>query len=473
MAKRKTEHDDGSPPIIKLIINKGSGKVLIAARHNLRERQAEMGAEENINPLRTHLNVVLAGPLTAQGVSDRASELMAQAGIGKLRNDAGRSVECVISLPADTAINTAEYFNGSFGYVQTHRRFAGLPVLSAAVHYDEGSPHMHVLLLPLVETTNKAGVTKMTMRGSDVHGNTPNKRDALQADFYDKVGKWYGLCCPATPERLTVAARGKSADLLMGALQGSPEIMDMPGAAKVMWQMFYRNPVPMLTVLGLSVPTTRKASKKSFVEIMTKPCSLEKPIGFTVRAKHADSSENIKPIGFTVSDSDGYGERVEQNHSCGWFADSDAHKAATASHSLTATDDGQHTLAASEAGGAPVPQAKARDDLPHPCAPTPATDATTLPDCAESTATTTETPADSNAPTTASESPDVPATHYGQGRGRKAKVVDVALALKMRESGTHMDLIADYFDCKKSTLYAAMPHPEKTLAQKKQPQLFG
>ena len=421
MAKRKPEHDDGSPPIIKLIINKGSGKVLIAARHNLRERQSEMGADENINPLRTHLNVVMAGPLTAQGVSDFASELMSQAGIGKLRNDAGRSVECVISLPADTTINTAEYFNGSFEYVKTHRRFAGLPVLSAVVHYDEESPHMHVLLLPLVETTNKAGVTKMAMRGSDVHGNTPNMRAALVADFYEQVGRWHGLLCPVTPAKLTVATRGKSADLLMGTLQGSPEIMDMPDAAKVMWQMFYRNPVPMLTVLGLSVPTTRKASKKSFVEIMTKPCSLEKPIGFTVRAKHADSSENIKPIGFTVSDSDGYGERVEQNHSCGWFADSDAHKAATASHSLTATDGAESYLVR----------------------------------------------------TTAS---DAPTTPDGAGRkrsGRKVTADDVPVAMQMRAGGMSMNSVAEYFDCKKSTLYKLLPHPTKTLAQRQQPGLFG
>ena len=151
----------------------------------------------------------------------------------------------------------------------------------------------------------------------------------------------------------------------------------------------------------------------------------------------------------------------------------DSNAPTTASHSLTATDDGQHTLAASEAGGAPVPQAKARDDLPHPCAPTPATDATTLPDCAQSTPQPSARSTDTDAPTTASESPDGPATHYGQGRGRKPKIVDVGLALRMLAGGMSVDSVADYFDCKKSTLYKMLPHPTRTIAQQQQPQLFG
>jgi len=50
---------------------------------------------------------------------------------------------------------------------------------------------------------------------------------------------------------------------------------------------------------------------------------------------------------------------------------------------------------------------------------------------------------------------------------------DVPLAMQMRAGGMNMNSVAEYFDCKKSTLYKLLPHPAKTLAQRQQPELFG
>ncbi len=74
-------------------LTKGAGHVHSAARHNLREIQAELGAREHIDAGRSALNVVLAGEASAAGVSKYAKQLMADAGVIKLRKDCVRAVE--------------------------------------------------------------------------------------------------------------------------------------------------------------------------------------------------------------------------------------------------------------------------------------------------------------------------------------------------------------------------------------------
>jgi len=63
--------------------------LLEAARHNLREIQAEQGATGRIDPTRTHGNTLLHGPATAAEVCAQAEALQAAAGIipGNLRRD--------------------------------------------------------------------------------------------------------------------------------------------------------------------------------------------------------------------------------------------------------------------------------------------------------------------------------------------------------------------------------------------------
>jgi hypothetical protein len=47
---------------------KGNGIITVAARHNRRELQAEMGATDSIDPTHSQLNETLQGPSTAAGV---------------------------------------------------------------------------------------------------------------------------------------------------------------------------------------------------------------------------------------------------------------------------------------------------------------------------------------------------------------------------------------------------------------------
>lgn len=260
-----------------LRLKKLTGKdiVRIAAKHNLRELQAELGAESHIDHTRIRLNQVIAGAATAAEIAASAERLMQDAHIGNLRRDAVRGVEIVISLPAVSNIDPTAYFADSLIWV---RSFFNVPVLSAVIHLDESAPHCHVLLLPLVNGR---------MAGSDLVGNRP-RLQAMQTGFFEQVGRRYGLTRPAALKRLSSATRHKAASVIVTAIQGNPELLDQRDVESAMLGVLARDPEPLLTALGLTMPVSTKPVK-SFVEIMTKPCKLEKSIGFKGGAK---------PIGF-------------------------------------------------------------------------------------------------------------------------------------------------------------------------------
>jgi hypothetical protein len=278
-----------------LRIKKLTGKSIISAamKHNHREIQAEQGADSHIDATRTHLNIILAGAVTAGGVSSHAERLMLEAGVGKLRRDAVRGLELIISLPPASTVNQSAFFSDALAWVQG---FYGLPVLSAVIHNDEATPHVHIIMLPLIDGR---------MKGSDLVGNRA-RLQALQTGFYEQVGRMYGLTRPKPPQRISAATRLKSASLIVSALQSDPDLLVSPGIESALLATIGRDPEPLLSALGLSVPHPPK-STKSFVQIMTKPCKPEKPIGF------ASSS---KPIGFGD-----YVTKKEQTLSCVGFAD--------------------------------------------------------------------------------------------------------------------------------------------------------
>ena len=126
---------------------KGGGIITVAARHNRRVIQAEMGATGSIDPTRSHLNETLAGPSTAADVGQLAKDLMTAAGVTRLRKDAVMALEIVFSLPPGHAIDDRAYFNDCAVWAVVY--FGGM-TLSVDIHRDEAAPHCHVLMLPLV-----------------------------------------------------------------------------------------------------------------------------------------------------------------------------------------------------------------------------------------------------------------------------------------------------------------------------------
>nr|WP_315848845.1 plasmid recombination protein [uncultured Rhodoferax sp.] len=253
---------------------KGSGKVLAASRHNKRAIQAEQGADSHIDAARICLNLSLHGPDTPEAVASLARLLMAAAGVRPQKKNAVLALEQVFSLPANTDIDLKDYFNDCVQWVA--QNFGGLDnVLSADVHLDESAPHLHVLILPLIDGR---------MNGSDLFGNR-QRLQFLQNDFHTAVAGRYGLA--KAPARLQGQAKAKTAQTVMNHIHATSDTAQTSALWPLIRDLIARDPVACAQVLGLEVTKTADKPQRSTAQIFT--------------SKGKGSNKPLKPIGFAYS----------------------------------------------------------------------------------------------------------------------------------------------------------------------------
>ena len=262
---------------------KGSGKVLAASRHNKRLIQAEQGADSHIDAARICLNLSLHGPDSPEAVARLAKERMAAAGVRPQKKNAVLALEHVFSLPANTDIDLKAYFNDCVQWVA--RNFGGLDnVLSADVHLDESAPHLHVLILPLVDGR---------MNGSDLFGNR-QRLQFLHNDFHAAVAGRYGLAKALA--RLQGRVKEKTIDNVIKHIQATNDTALTSALWPLIRDWIARDPAVCAQVLGLEVTKTADKPQRLMEQIFTskgkgsnKPF---KPIGF---------DNNPKPIGLAAA----------------------------------------------------------------------------------------------------------------------------------------------------------------------------
>ncbi len=220
--------------------------LLTAARHNLREIQAEMGSVGRIDPGRSATNAILAGPADAAQVQAKAASLLAAAGLNPaaMRRDHVQALEFVFSLPPSCGVDPATYFTRCLAWLMGA---LPLPVLSAVSHADEVAPHLHVLLLPLAD-----GVYA---------GGKPVERPKLlrlRESFFIAVAG------PAGLQRESAKLRGEPKRWAVAAVLARCESMGLPAASGPLWPVLVaaieRDPTAAVRALGieLSAPKDRK-----------------------------------------------------------------------------------------------------------------------------------------------------------------------------------------------------------------------
>ena len=219
--------------------------LLTAARHNLREIQAEMGSVGRIDPGRSATNAILAGPTDAAQVQALAVSLMAAAGLNPaaMRRDHVQALEFVFSLPPSSGVDPAAYFARCLAWLA---QALPLPVLSAVSHADEVAPHLHVLLLPLAD-----GIYA---------GGKPVERPKLlrlRESFFNVVAG------PAGLQRESAKLRGEPKRWAVAAVLTRCEAMGLPAVNGPLWPVLVaaieRDPTAAVCALGieLSAPKDR------------------------------------------------------------------------------------------------------------------------------------------------------------------------------------------------------------------------
>ena len=263
----------------------GAAIVRVAAAHNKREIQAELGANGSIDASRCGLNESLAGPATAVEVAALARAMMAGAGVGKLRKDAVRAIEFIVSLAHETRIDERAFFVDAVQWLAD--RFGGADnILTADIHRDESAPHLHLLVLPLISGR---------MVGSVAVGG-PNELLKLD-DFHAEVCAPYGL--KRFPPRLTGAAKSAAFAAVMDELKRRGDACLGSTLWFVVRDLIEADPRPFLAELGLEVTVDTKPKKlRSMTAIFTskgKGSSKPEPETNASRIWFGSPSSEVKP----------------------------------------------------------------------------------------------------------------------------------------------------------------------------------
>ena len=127
--------------------------------HN--DRKAKNHTNKDIDPTRTHLNYYIKkNKLTYTKEFDKyMKENNLQ---GHLRSNS--IIMCQMVFTSDQAFfdkigekETKRYFNECYKFICNYKSLGEKNIISAVVHLDEGSPHMHLMFVPVVHTKDKDG----------------------------------------------------------------------------------------------------------------------------------------------------------------------------------------------------------------------------------------------------------------------------------------------------------------------------
>lgn len=127
--------------------------------HN--DRKAKNHTNKDIDPTRTHLNYYIKkNKLTYTKEFDKyMKENNLQS---HLRSNS--IIMCQMEFTSDQAFfdkigekETKRYFNECYKFICNYKSLGEKNIISAVVHLDEGSPHMHLMFVPVVHTKDKDG----------------------------------------------------------------------------------------------------------------------------------------------------------------------------------------------------------------------------------------------------------------------------------------------------------------------------
>lgn len=230
--------------------------LLGAARHNLREIEAELGPFGHINRSLAHRNEVLAGPSTADGVVDYARALAEAAGIdlSTLRRDYVQAVEFIFSLPATTAMDCGRYFRQCVDWLAN--RYGRANILSAVTHLDEATPHTHVLINPFIE--GKRAGSKLVAAAA---------LKSILKDFAADVARPNGF--QMSPPALKGAARHAASNQVLTHLQQGQDEVLRSALWPIIRSQIVARPDAYVAALGLTAPISpsRAHRTKSMTDI--------------------------------------------------------------------------------------------------------------------------------------------------------------------------------------------------------------
>ena len=128
-------------------------------RHN--ERRNKNYSNDNIDKERSYLNYSLKSPKYRY---DKEFDMMKERYKLKGQIKTVSNIACEYIITSDKQFfeeigeeETRRYFETAYKFVSEYKNLGEQYIMSAKVHMDEETPHMHLIFLPVVHTTDKKG----------------------------------------------------------------------------------------------------------------------------------------------------------------------------------------------------------------------------------------------------------------------------------------------------------------------------
>lgn len=162
-----------------------SNTLRLAEAHNLRRIAAEFRTCNHIDEFETPNNIELIG-LGTQSLEERVISEIFEAGIDMTtkhnkRHDKGYALEMVYSPSSGWNGDSESLFRECCEWQSKH--YQGCPIVHAVIHHDEGTPHLHTVMVPIVGNRLPA---------SDVKGYKGATTERNR-DLFNKVAHKYGF----------------------------------------------------------------------------------------------------------------------------------------------------------------------------------------------------------------------------------------------------------------------------------------
>jgi hypothetical protein len=220
----------------------GWNPVKLACIHNFRELSAEIGPYKKIDPSLSHLNEVLIGETDIDFLTAEYQRILSSY-TRKIRKDAVTLIEAIFSPSFDFEGDFDGLWRDSLSWLSSYYK---IPIISAVTHYDERLPHMHVLMVPLRDGKLSA---------KEIVGYK-NQLYECKKEYFEKVGKKYGLTDLETERRLPLRERMEISSIFMDTIIRFPELLTMK--RRELERVVSLNPTFFMDALGFEPNLSRR-----------------------------------------------------------------------------------------------------------------------------------------------------------------------------------------------------------------------
>jgi len=253
-----TQTNSAGSFLFKIRVINSLAQLKASFKHNRREIQKELGAKSHIDVHKICLNYPLTESVKTddliQSVKD-SIEVHEEHTRKRIRRDAVLAIEVVFSVPISRQdINTDEYFKDCLAW--TIEQFSPASLITADVHLDEATPHMHVIL---------SCITPSRLIGSRIKGNKTRYQERTD-HFFHNVAVKYGLQRP--PTKLLKGDRLKLAKEVITRLEITQDPMTQSPHYPLIRNSIQEDPIQFASNLGIEIKTIPKKIR-TVTQIMT------------------------------------------------------------------------------------------------------------------------------------------------------------------------------------------------------------